>query len=113
MNNKKEKYRLKGAGRIPESIEYEDKLMKWIGEQRRSGIGISTNNIMYKAFEFDKTMRDKKYKTFLEWCYQLQKRYSYSIRKITRACQIIKDSSKEDYKHFLEIVYAIRKENGF
>ena len=66
MNNKKEKYRLERAGRMPESIEYEDKLMKQIGEQRRLGIGISTNDIIYKAFEFDKTMRDKKYKTLLE-----------------------------------------------
>ena len=40
--------------------------MKWIGEQLRLGIGISTNDIIYKAFEFDKTMRDKKYKTLLE-----------------------------------------------
>ena len=112
MNNKKEKYRLEGAGRLPDSIEYEEKLLKWIGEQRRLGIGISTNDIIYKAFEFDKTMRDKKYKTLLEWCYQLLKRYSYSIRKITHVGQSIKSSSKEDYKHFLEIVYAIRKENG-
>ena len=112
MNNKKEKYRLEGAGRLPDSIEYEEKLLKWIGEQRRLGIGISKNDIIYKAFEFDKTMRDKKYKTLLEWCYQLLKRYSYSIRKITHVGQSIKSSSKEDYKHFLEIVYAIRKENG-
>jgi len=37
--------------------------MKFLGKQRRLGIRISTNDIIYKALEYDKTMRDKKYKT--------------------------------------------------
>jgi len=43
----------------PETIEIEDTLIKWVEEQRRLGIPISTNEIIYKLIKLDIKQKDK------------------------------------------------------
>ena len=47
------KYRLEGAERNPSTLNIEDDLLKWIEEQRRLEIAISTNEIIAKLLEMD------------------------------------------------------------
>ena len=51
--NKKDKFRFEGAGRLPSTLAIEDELMKWISEQRRCEIGITTQEIINKSKELD------------------------------------------------------------
>ena len=51
------KYRLEGAGRNPSTLNIEDDLLKWIGEQRRLEISISTNEIIAKLLKMDPKKR--------------------------------------------------------
>jgi len=44
---------LEGAGRNPSTLNIEDDLLKWIGEQSRLEIAISTNEIIEKLLEMD------------------------------------------------------------
>jgi len=43
------KYHLEGAGSIPDTIKIEEKLIKWVEEQRYLEIAINTNEIINKA----------------------------------------------------------------
>lgn len=54
--------------------------MKWIEEQRRLEIGITTNDIIYKAIQLKDDLKEKNYYTLHSWCHRFLKRYSYSIR---------------------------------
>ena len=47
--NKKYKSRLEGGGRLPSTLGIEENLIKWISEQRRLGIGITTQEIINKS----------------------------------------------------------------
>ena len=62
--NKKGKFRLEEAGRIPSTLAIEDELMKWVSEQRRCEIGITTEEIINKSKELDENQ--KKSQTALE-----------------------------------------------
>ena len=55
------KFNLEGAGRIPDTIDIEEDLIKWVEEQRRLEIAINTNEIIYKAIELDSSLKDKSY----------------------------------------------------
>ena len=81
------KFHLPGARQISETIEIEDKLIKWIEEQRRLEIAINLNEIIYRAIEMDKTLVDKNYNTLYRWCYLFLARYCYSIRRSTHIGQ--------------------------
>ena len=47
--NKKERCRLEGGGCLPSTLLIEDELMKWICEQRRNEIAITTQEIINKS----------------------------------------------------------------
>ena len=102
------KFYLPGAERIPETIEIEDKLIKWIEEQRRLEIAINSNEIIYKAIEMDKALADKNYNTLHRWCYRFLTRYCYSIRRPTYIGQKLKENSSSEYNKFYKILYNIR-----
>ena len=55
----KNKYRLESAGWLPSTLNIEDDLMKWISEQRRIGIGITTQEIINKSIELDPKQKEK------------------------------------------------------
>ena len=57
--NKKGKFRLEGAGRIPSTLPIEDELMKWVSEQRRCEIGITTEEIINKSKELHENQKKK------------------------------------------------------
>jgi hypothetical protein len=103
------RFRLEGAGRLPETLEIEPELLKFIEEQRRLDIGLTTNEIIYKAMELDESLKGKPYSTLHTWCYKFLRRHSFSIRRITHVGQAIKDSSKTDYENFFKTLYNLRK----
>jgi hypothetical protein len=51
--NKKGKFRLQAAGRLLSTLAIEDELMKWVCEQKRCDIGITTQEITNKSIELD------------------------------------------------------------
>ena len=55
------KFHLSETGRILETIEIKNKLIKWIEEQRRLENAINSNEIIYKVIEMDKTLAEKNY----------------------------------------------------
>ena len=105
------KFHLPGARQISVAIEIEDKLIKWIEEQRRLEIAINSNEIIYKAIEMDKTLTDKNNNTLHRWCYRFLARY-YSIRRPKHIGQKLKENSSLDssseYNKFYKILYNIR-----
>ena len=46
--NKKESYRLRGGGKIPNTLEIEGPLLKWNCEQLRLNIALSSKEIINK-----------------------------------------------------------------
>lgn len=68
------KYNLEGAGRIPDTINIEDNLIKWVEEQRRLEIATNTNEIINKAIEMDNELSNKSYYALHIWCYRFLER---------------------------------------
>lgn len=82
-------------------MDLEEDLIKWVSEQRRLEIGITTSEIIYKLIELDPSQSPKSFHILQLWCNSFLKRYSYGIRAITYIGQKIKDSAKTDYKIFI------------
>lgn len=82
-NNKINTYRLDGAGRIPDTIDIENKLLLWIGDQLRMNIGIGANEIIHKPQELFPFFKDKNYYILLTYFRRFIERYGYCIRSTT------------------------------
>ena len=95
---------------MPETIEIEEKLIKWIEEQRRLEIAINSNKIISMAKELDKSLENKSFNTLHKWCYRFLGRYCYLIRRTTHLGQKIKENSPSELKKFYLILYNIRNE---
>ena len=106
--NKKERCRLEGGGRLPSTLLIEDELMKWICEQRRNEIAITTQEIINKSIELDVNQKNKSPTALEHWCIAYLRRYSYGIRTSTHIGQKLKSCSDQDYKEFLKILYSLR-----
>ena len=59
LTTNKKKYRLEGTDQLPSTLNIEDDLMKPIIEQRRIGIGITTQEIINKSIELDPKQKEK------------------------------------------------------
>ena len=59
------RFRLEGAGRLPETLEIEPELLKFIEEQRRLDIGLTTNEIIFKVMELDESLKGKPFQLFI------------------------------------------------
>ena len=103
------KYHLPGAGRMPDAIEIEEKLIKWIEEQIRLEIAINSNEIIHKAIQMDKSLGNN-YNALHRWSYRFLSRYCYSIRRPTHIGKKIKENSSSEYKNFYKNIYNIRKQ---
>ena len=55
------KYRLEGGGRSPNTMDLEEDLIKWVSEQRRLELGITTSEIIYKLIELDPSQSNKSF----------------------------------------------------
>lgn len=106
--NLKNKFRLEGGGRNPSTLLLEDTLIKWVAEQRRLEIGISTNEIIYKLIELDPNQNKRSFHALQVWCYAFLRRYGYGIRAITHAGQKLKENSKIEYEEFFRKLYSLR-----
>ena len=106
------KFRLKGAGRLPDTEDIEEDLVKWIQEQRRLEIGITTNEIINKSCELLPIQKEKSYHALQIWCLRFLNRHSYSIRSISHIGQKLKENSYQEYKNFYNILYALRTKLG-
>ena len=105
---KRNKYRLEGAGKIPNTIEIEEELIKWLEEQRRLEIGLTTNEIINKSLELYPENKNKSYSALHMWCFRFLKRYSYKIRAVTHIGQQLKENVENELHKFYEILYRMR-----
>ena len=87
-------------------------MIKWVAEQRRLEIGLSTNEIIYKLKELNPNQNKRSYHALQVWCYAFLRRYSYGIRAITHAGQKLKENSKIEYQEFFRKFYSLRFEIG-
>ena len=110
--NKKDKFRLEGGGRLPETLTIEEELIRWVCEQRRCEIPITTKEIILKSMELDPNQKNKSETALEHWVLGFLRRYSYSIRAGTHIGQKLKASSMQDYKEFMLLIYYKRKKYG-
>ena len=87
-------------------------MIKWVAEQRRLEIGISTNEIIYKLIELDPNENKRSFHALQVWCYAFLRRYGYGIRSITHAGQKLKENSKIEYEEFFRKLYSLRFKIG-
>ncbi len=66
--------------------------MKWISEQRRLGIGFTTQEIINKSCELETNQKVKSPSSLEHWCLEFLRCYSYSLRTPTHVGQKLKES---------------------
>ena len=110
INNKTEKYRLPGGGRLPEYQCIDEELCSYIDYLRAMGIAVSTNQIIVKAIELLPKLKEKSYHSLCNYCYRFLKRKKYSFRKVTRISQQLKNRPLDQLLEFLRINIRIRKD---
>ena len=110
--NKKNKFLLDGGGRMPETLNIEKELIRWVCEQRRCKIPIITREIILKSIELEPNQKNKTETASEHWILGFLRRYNYRIRTGTHIDQRLKDSSMQDYKEFKALVYYKRKKYG-
>ena len=82
--------------------------MKWISEQLRIGIGITTNEIINKSIELDPKQKDKSPSDLEHWYLAFLRSYSFSLRISTHIGQRLRECANTDYKEFMNYVYTLR-----
>lgn len=82
--------------------------MKWISEQRRIGIGITTNEIINKSIDIGPKQKDKSPSGLEHWCLAFLRRYSFSLRISTHIGQRLRECANTVYKVFMNYVYTLR-----
>ena len=102
--NKINTYRLDGAERILDTIDIENKLLLWIGDQLRMNIGIGANEIIHKPQELFPLFKDKDYYTLHTWFRRFIERYGYCIPSTTHIGQKLKENTSEIYKNYLNVI---------
>ena len=107
---KRNKYRLEGAGKIPNTIGIEEKLIKWLEKQRRLEIGLTTNEIINKSLELYPENKNKFYSSLHMSCFRFLKRYSYKIRAVTHIGQQLKENAEIELHKFYETLYRMRSQ---
>ena len=75
--------------------------MKWISEQHRIGIGITTKEIINKSIELDPKQKDKTPSGLEHWCLVFLRRYSFSFRISTHIGQRLRECANADYYEFM------------
>ena len=68
---KRNKYLLEGVVNIPNTIGIEEELIKWLEEQKRLEIGLTTNEIINKSLELYPENKNKSYSALHMWCFFL------------------------------------------
>ena len=61
LTNKKGKFKLAGAGRIPYTLEHETDIMKFIKIARAHNIAVNTWDIIKEAIKYYPEMKNKSY----------------------------------------------------
>ena len=56
--NKKGKFR-QGGGRLPETLNIEEELIRWVCEQRRCEMPLTTKEIILKSIELEPNQKNK------------------------------------------------------
>ena len=110
--NKNYSYRLEGAGRMPDTLDIENELLKWIGEQLRLNKAITSTEIIMKAQELKPELIGKNHNTIYSWYCSFLKRYGYYIKCTTHIAKKLKENTRITYKDFLTFVYKMRDEIG-
>ena len=74
------------------------------------GITVSNNQIIVKAIELLPILKERSYHSLCNYCYRFLKRKKYSLRRVTRIAQRLKNRPLDQLLEFLLINIRIRKE---
>ena len=105
---KNNKCRLKSGGRKNDSVEFDEVLNECIKEARSNDVAITSPEVIAKAIELIPDFKNKTYNALHIWFKRFRKRYSYSIRKITKIAQNMPQYFMEDLRNYL---YQAIKDN--
>ena len=94
-------FREKGGGRKSDSIEYDKDLLYYIKEASANDIAITSSDVICKVIEIIPGFKDKTYDSLHHWFKRFRKRYSFSIRKVTKVAQQLPTYYLEDIREFL------------
>ena len=105
---KNDKCRLQPGDRKSESVEFDEVLNEYIKEARSNDIAITSSEVIAKAIELMPDFKNKTYNALHIWFKRFRKRYSYSIRKITKIAQNMPKYFMEDLRNY---IYQAIKDN--
>lgn len=91
--------------------ELEERLMKFVIEQRLQGRGMSTVQVRLKAIDIAKELNIDEFKGGASWCYRFMVRNKLSMRSRTTMCQKLPADHIEKIQNFREFVALQIQEN--
>ena len=102
--------RLPGGGRKSVIMDYEKKIILWIVNCRKNGMGISIKSIMTYLYSLNKEFREMSFPKLYHIIYRLIKRHNLSIRKVSHVGKTLPDNSIYSFYQFFCLVCKKRKE---
>ncbi|GES91510.1 pogo transposable element with KRAB domain [Rhizophagus clarus] len=117
--NKKKKYI--GSGKKAFYSKAEDKLYKWIIEQRKKGLAVNYTIVklqMYKILNEPTIQRlypvgDDEFQGTLSWIQSFMKRFDLSLRRRTKISQKLPEDTDEKLENFKHFIIRLRSQYNF
>lgn len=100
-------------GKPPKFPHLEEKLLQWVQETRKKGIGVNYRTLLLQIKTLESTFKDGDNHKILKWINKFCCRHKYVNRKRSHVAQRLPEEETQSILSFHRYLYDIRKKNTY